>query len=81
MKSAQRLAWLAALAMVSLPVVAFLGRERPFGCDSPRLSSPCDPALRRPEWAFWAFGIVVLLNVILVSAAGIMTWRSRRQAN
>jgi hypothetical protein len=46
-KSAQRLACLAVLALVSLPVVDFFGRERPFGRESPTFPHPPGPRLCR----------------------------------
>ena len=67
----RRLVGLTALAVVLMPVVAFLGRERPFGCDPPLLPTPCDLALRSPEWAQWFFLALVLVALILAVSAAV----------
>jgi hypothetical protein len=67
----QRLVGLAAFAVVLMPVVAFLGRERPFGCNPPLLPTPCDPAMRSPEWAQWVFLALVLITLVLAVSAAV----------
>jgi hypothetical protein len=67
----RRLVGLAAFAVVLMPVVAFLGRERPFGCSPPLLPTPCDPAMRSPEWAQWVFLALVLSALILAVSAAV----------
>jgi hypothetical protein len=69
--SPKRLDGLAELAVLLLPVVAFLGRERPIGCSPPRLPSPCDPAMSSPEWVMWAFWALVLIALVLAVAAAV----------
>jgi hypothetical protein len=67
----RRLVGFAASAVVLMPVVAFLGRERPFGCNPPLLPTPCTPAMRSPEWAQWAFLALVLISLILAVSAAV----------
>jgi hypothetical protein len=62
---------LAALAVFSLPVVAFLGRERPIGCNPPILPTPCTPAMRSPEWILWAFWALVFIALVLAVTAAV----------
>jgi hypothetical protein len=62
---------LAASAVVVMPVVAFLGRERPFGCNPPLLPTPCHPAMRSPEWAQWVFLALILISLILAVSAAV----------
>jgi predicted ferric reductase len=65
----RRLVGLAAFAVVLMPVVAFLGRERPIGCNPPLLPTPCDQAMRTPEWAPWVFLVLVLITLVLAVIA------------
>jgi hypothetical protein len=67
----RRLVGLAAIAVVLMPVVAFLGREKPFGCNPPLLPTPCDLAMRSPEWAQWVFLALVLVALILAVSAAV----------
>lgn len=69
--SPKRLGGLAALTVLLLPVVAFLGRERPIGCSPPRRPSPCDPGMSSPEWAVWAFWALVLIALVLAVSAAV----------
>jgi hypothetical protein len=62
---------LATIAVVLMPVVAFLGRERSFGCNPPLLPTPCDPAMHSPEWAQWVFLALLLLGLILAVSAAV----------
>jgi len=67
----KRLGGLAALAALLLPVVAFVGRERPIGCSHPRPPTPCDPGMSNPEWAMWAFWALVLIALVLAVSAAV----------
>ena len=69
--SPKRMGGLAALAVLLLPVVALLGRDRPIGCSPPRLPSPCDPGMSSPEWAMWAFWALVLIALVLAVATAV----------
>ena len=76
----RRLVGLAAFAAVLMPVVAFLGRERPIGCSPPLLPTPCTPAMRSPEWAQWVFLALLLIALMLAVSAAVrarlltLTW-------
>lgn len=69
--TSKRLVRLAALAVLLLPVVAFMGRETPIGCSNPRVPSPCDPGMSSPAWAIWAFWALVLIALVLAVAAAV----------
>jgi hypothetical protein len=78
--TSKRLVALTALTVLLLPVIAFLGRERPVGCSPPTLPTPCDPGMSNPEWAMWAFWALVLTALVLAVAAAVrarlltLTW-------
>lgn len=81
MSWARRLAWLAGLALLSLAVVAYLGRTRLEGCDPPPTGAPCDRFEVSPLWAFWGRWSLGALVLVLATMAGIMALRSRRDSN
>jgi hypothetical protein len=81
------LRWVALLALLSLPLILFLGRPEPQPCgfEPGEVRSPCTPAVLSPRWLVTVFitalAVAFALSLIVVGLAIYERWgRPRPQS-
>ena len=65
----RKLAWVTVFAFLSLPMIAYVGRERIQPCVYPKsdaIRGPCDPAFNSPAWLVPVFLTVAAVAVLLL---------------
>jgi hypothetical protein len=69
---ARRLRRVAIVLLLLIPVVAWIGRGEPQGCEPP-VSSPCDPISVVPGWVGWSVFGLAMTAIVLFLVASIVT--------